>query len=113
MNHDGASPITEDAASLSALHVQPLDLPRANCLDKLMKTPRAGLISVAAVVAINASSVKAYQPHMRRALEHLRAARAELQSAEHDKGGWRVQAIKNANQAIDDTERGMAFDRHH
>ncbi len=44
---------------------------------------------------------------MRRALEHLRAARAELQSAEHNKGGWRVRAIENTDRAISETERGM------
>lgn len=92
---------------------QALDLSRANCLDKLMKALRAGLILVAAVAAMNASSVRADQPHMKRALEHLRAARAELRSAEHDKGGWRVRAIKNVDQAIADTEKGIAFDRHH
>jgi hypothetical protein len=48
---------------------------------------------------------------MRRALEHLRAAKAELQAAEHNKGGWRDRAIHNVNQAIADTERGMAFAR--
>jgi hypothetical protein len=78
-----------------------------------MKTLRAGLVLVAVVAAMNASSVRADQPHMRRALEHLHAAKAELQSAEHDKGGWRVRAIKNVNQAIADTERGMTYDRHH
>ncbi|MEP7014470.1 MAG: hypothetical protein ABI925_03435 [Verrucomicrobiota bacterium] len=50
---------------------------------------------------------------MKAALDHLRAAKAELQSAEHDKGGWRVRAIRNVNQAIADTEKGMSFDRHH
>ncbi len=59
------------------------------------------------------SSARADQPHMRRALDHLREAKAELQMAEHDKGGWRVRAIRNVNQAIADTERGMSFDRHH
>jgi len=48
---------------------------------------------------------------MRRALEHLRAARAELQSAEHDKGGWRVRAIENTDRAIRETEHGMAVGR--
>jgi len=48
---------------------------------------------------------------MERALENLRAARAELQIAEHNKGGWRVRALENVNRAIADTERGMAFGR--
>jgi hypothetical protein len=59
------------------------------------------------------SSARADQPHMKRALDLLRDARNELQSAEPDKGGWRVRAIRNVNQAIADTERGMDFARHH
>jgi hypothetical protein len=46
-----------------------------------------------------------------RALENLRAARAELEVAEHNKGGWRIRAIENANRAIAETERGMSFAR--
>ena len=75
-----------------------------------MKTIKMSLIGLMAVSAFNLTA-RADQPHMRRALEHLRAARAELQSAEHDKGGWRVRAIQNTNQAIAETERGMEFDR--
>jgi len=48
---------------------------------------------------------------MRRALENLRAARAELEVAEHNKGGWRIRAIENTNRAIRETENGMAVGR--
>ncbi len=48
---------------------------------------------------------------MRRALEHLRVARAELQAAEHNKGGWRLRAIENTDRAIVETERGIGFVR--
>jgi len=51
------------------------------------------------------------QPHMRRALEHLRAARAELEVAEHNKGGWRIRAIEHVARAIRETENGMAAAR--
>jgi hypothetical protein len=78
-----------------------------------MKTLRIGVVIAVAVAAMGLNSVRADQPHMRRALELLRDARAELQSAEHDKGGWRVTAIRNVDRAIADTERGMAFDRRH
>lgn len=57
------------------------------------------------------TSARADQPHMRRALEHLRAARAELQSAEHNKGGWRIRALHNVDQAIHDTESGIGASR--
>ena len=56
-------------------------------------------------------SVQADQPHMVNALEHLRAARAELRMAEHNKGGWRVRAIANVDRAIGDTEAGIAHAR--
>ena len=78
-----------------------------------MKTLRVGVAIVVAAAAMGLNSARADQPHMRRALELLRDAKAELQSAEHDKGGWRVRAIRNVNQAIEDTERGMEFDRRH
>lgn len=75
--------------------------------SRFMKTFRTSLVIVSIVAAMGANSVRADQPHMRRALEHLRAARSELQSAEHNKGGWRARAIKNTDQAINDTEAGM------
>ena len=71
------------------------------------------IMIVAAMMATGLNSARADQPHMRAAVEHLRAARAELMKAEHDKGGWRVKALRNVDQAIADTERGMRFDRRH
>jgi hypothetical protein len=69
--------------------------------------------TIIALVAISAFSftARADQPHMRRALENLRAARAELQVAEHNKGGWRLRAIANTDRAIHETETGMAVGR--
>jgi hypothetical protein len=78
-----------------------------------MRILKVSFVIVAAIAAMGLNSARADQPHMRRALEHLHAARAELQSAEHDKGGWRMRAIRNVDQAIADTERGMRFDRRH
>jgi hypothetical protein len=75
-----------------------------------MKTFKTMIIALIAVSAFNMTA-RADQPHMRRALENLRAARAELAVAEHDKGGWRVRAIENTDRAIHETERGMAFAR--
>jgi hypothetical protein len=49
------------------------------------------------------------QPNMTAALQSLRAARASLDKAEHNKGGWRAAAIEKANAAIAETERGCAF----
>lgn len=72
-----------------------------------MKTLKSTLFVIIAVSALNINSASADQPHMKRALEHLRAARAELERAEHNKGGWRLRAISNVDKAISDTENGM------
>jgi hypothetical protein len=75
-----------------------------------MKTFKTTVIALVAVSAFSMTG-RADQPNMRRALEHLRAARGELEIAEHDKGGWRIRAIENTNRAIAETERGVAVGR--
>jgi hypothetical protein len=47
------------------------------------------------------------QPNMQAALELLRQARANLERATTDKGGFRVKAIDEVNKAIDETKKGM------
>jgi len=49
----------------------------------------------------------AAQPHMDAALENLRSARAELQMATHNKGGHRVKAIADIDDAIEQVRLGM------
>ena len=71
-----------------------------------MKTLKIGVVIVTAVAAMGLNSARADQPHMQAALEHLRAARAELRMAEHNKGGWRIRAIQNTDRAIHETENG-------
>ena len=46
---------------------------------------------------------------MKAALDGLRDARAWLDRAEHNKGGWRDRAIASTDTAIHETERGCAF----
>ncbi len=53
------------------------------------------------------------QPKMHEALAQLRTARATLQSAADDKGGHRKKAIDATNEAIEQTQRGIAFDNKH
>ena len=50
------------------------------------------------------------QPKMQEALDHLKAAKAALQAATSDKGGHRVKAIDKVNDAIEQVEKGIAFD---
>ena len=66
----------------------------------------------AAPVTMATASVEE-QPHMRAALEHLRAAKAELEQAEADKGGHRVAALKATNEAIHHAEEGIQYANHH
>jgi hypothetical protein len=49
------------------------------------------------------------QPNMASALVHLRNAHNWLERAEHDKGGWRGNAVRSTDTAIRETERGCAF----
>ncbi|HLX06960.1 MAG TPA: hypothetical protein VKY89_03760 [Thermoanaerobaculia bacterium] len=53
------------------------------------------------------------QPHMRAALDELRAARAELETAAADKGGHRVHAIELVDDAIDQVRRGIDYAANH
>jgi hypothetical protein len=76
-----------------------------------MRTFKTIAIILLSMSALGMSSAFARQPHMERALENLRAARAELQAAEHNKGGWRLRALEHTDRAIAETERGIAFGR--
>ena len=53
----------------------------------------------------------AQQPRMYAALDALRVARTELVAAAPNKGGHRARAIQLVNQAIDETNAGIAFAR--
>jgi hypothetical protein len=49
------------------------------------------------------------QPNMAAANGSLRAARASLDKAEHNKGGWRDAAIAATDKALAESDRGCAF----
>jgi lipopolysaccharide export LptBFGC system permease protein LptF len=83
-----------------------------------MKTSRSRIIVAFLLCAVLISGfvigrASADQPHMQAALEHLRAAKGELEKAEADKGGHRLKAINLVNDAIAQVERGAGYDRHH
>ena len=71
------------------------------------------LLMVTLAVGIYAGRASADQPHMQAALDHLRAARAELNAATADKGGHREKAIALVNDAIGQVEKGIVYDRRH
>ena len=78
-----------------------------------MKTLKTALVVVAVFAAMNATSMKADQPRMQRALELLRQARAEIQAASATKGGHRTTAIEHINRAMEQVEKGISYDRSH
>ena len=53
------------------------------------------------------------QPHMKAALGTLKIARTQLEKATSDKGGHRVKALALTNEAIEQVEKGIAFDDAH
>ena len=66
------------------------------------------VVSVTAQIA-SADWVCKNQPNMQSAADHFRAARAALDRAEHNKGGWRDRAIAAADTAIAETRKGCEF----
>ncbi len=62
---------------------------------------------------ITPSLVAENQPHMRAALDHLQAAKAELEAAERDKGGHRTRAQQLTQQAIAEVKAGISFANQH
>jgi len=71
------------------------------------------VVCLAIATGFFAGHAVADQPHMHSALEHLRAAKAELELADADKGGHRARAITLVNDAIGQVEKGISFDRRH
>ncbi len=53
------------------------------------------------------------QPNMKDALASLKAAKESLEKATADKGGHRAKAIAAVKEAIEQTEKGIAFDDKH
>jgi hypothetical protein len=74
---------------------------------------RAVLLTLVLAVGFIAGHLSAAQPKMQAALKHLRAARADLNQATADKGGHRERAITLVNEAIEQVERGITYDRRH
>jgi acyl-CoA reductase-like NAD-dependent aldehyde dehydrogenase len=71
------------------------------------------LVLTASSSFVAAQSVPERQPHMTAALEHLRQAQKELETATHDKGGHRVKALSLVKQAITHVEEGLRYDDTH
>ena len=75
--------------------------------------PGAANTAPAAAAAPATAPAVEIQPHMREALEALRAARRHLEEAQPDKGGHRVAALKAVDNAIRHTEQGIGYANRH
>ncbi|MEA2164372.1 MAG: hypothetical protein QOK37_2499 [Thermoanaerobaculia bacterium] len=80
---------------------------------KLHRIVIALLVITAIASGFVAGRASADQPRMQAALEHLRAAKGELQRSDRDKGGHRERALRLTNDAIAEVERGIKYDRRH
>lgn len=72
---------------------------------------RVCLLVFTLVTGFVAGHLSAAQPMMQSALRHLKSARADLNKATADKGGHRAKALDAVNEAIDQVEKGIAYDR--
>ena len=87
-------------------------MPIANRL-KLWKV--SSLVLFVSLVVTSVLAVRAYampQPNMQAALGALQQARAALEHAEHNKGGFRVKAIEHVDKAIEAVQRGIEVGNH-
>jgi hypothetical protein len=50
-------------------------------------------------------------PHIHHAIRELREAKKELEKADHDFGGHRVEAIKAIDHAVKQLEEALKFDK--
>jgi hypothetical protein len=63
--------------------------------------------------ALGAGVVLASARHMQDALNHLNNAKAALEQAQHDKGGYRQRALEHVTQAIGEVQKGMQYADEH
>lgn len=77
---------------------------------------RSYVRSLLAAIGAGSFFVKAAnadQPAMQNALNHLQQAKKLLERADTDKGGHRKKALEHTNQAIDEVQMGIRYDRAH
>jgi hypothetical protein len=75
--------------------------------------PKPAAAPVPAVATVPAApapvAMPEKHPHIEEALEHMRAAKKELESAEHDFAGHRVKSMDHPNQAMHEAEICMSM----
>ena len=80
---------------------------------KLTSLLFAGALALSTSNALVPTAGADVQPKMRSALDSLKSARTSLEAATHDKGGHRKRALDLTKQAIDEVQKGIAFDNKH
>ena len=80
---------------------------------KLKTLIAAASLGGALALGVAIGQASADQPMMHAALDDLRQARQHLIAGSADKGGHRANAIRLVNQAIDEVQEGIRWDRHH
>ncbi|HKH98474.1 MAG TPA: hypothetical protein VJ999_05140 [Candidatus Sulfotelmatobacter sp.] len=73
------------------------------------KAPATPAPAVAAVPVPAAAALPERHPHIDEALEHMRAARHELEIAEHDFDGHRAKSMEHLDKAIHEAEICMTM----
>ena len=68
------------------------------------KASAAPVPAAAAVPAPTPAATPERHPHIDEALEHMRAAKHELETAEHDFDGHRVKSLEHLNASIREAE---------
>jgi hypothetical protein len=72
---------------------------------------RALFLVILLAAGFIAGQLSAAQPAMQAALVNLRAAKRDLAKATADKGGHRARAQAAVDEAIEQVEKGIAYDR--
>ena len=73
----------------------------------------SGMLAMGVLYETTRSAHADEQPRMVTALASLQVAKANLQNANPDKGGFRVKALQNVNDAIDNVKKGIEYDNTH
>ena len=50
-------------------------------------------------------------PEIRHAIQHLEQAKHSLENAAHDFGGHRAKALEHVNQALEECQQALSFDK--
>jgi len=69
------------------------------------------VLTLTLLLGVFLGSAFAAQPSMQAALSHLRNAERALDRATSDKGGHRARALALVRDAINEVEKGIAYDR--